>query len=271
MDHQVIPIESALTVKPGKTVRITRECLFCLAPFETTAALIGIGKGKFCSRPCAYGDQFKDSGTPAALAARFTTHVNINGPIPAHLPELGPCHVWIGATDDHGYGVVGFRGRGEKAHRVAFFLSEGRWPSPCGLHRCDNPPCVRRSHLFEGTKKDNSQDMAAKNRHGSAVHPERVPRGDRHGSVTKPESRATGDRSGSRKHPERRPRGDQHYSRTSPGLLARGVSNGCAKLTEDAVREIRASSERLSVLAARFSVTEAAVSMAKLRKTWNHI
>lgn len=71
------------------------------------------------------------------------------GPVPAHTPELGPCWGWTGTTNGSGYGTILECGRRSpllRAHRVAFFLAEGRWPEPCALHKCDNPPCVRRSN-----------------------------------------------------------------------------------------------------------------------------
>jgi hypothetical protein len=50
-----------------------------------------------------------------------------------------------------------------------------------------------------------------------------------------------------------------------------GERNGRHKLTEDDVREIRASHETQKVLAARFGVSPAAISMAKTGATWPHI
>lgn len=50
----------------------------------------------------------------------------------------------------------------------------------CALHRCDNPPCVRPSHLFPGTVPINNHDRHAKGRdavgdqNGSVLHPERL-------------------------------------------------------------------------------------------------
>lgn len=51
-------------------------------------------------------------------------------------------------------------------HQVAFFLEYGRWPDPCALHSCDNPPCCNGRHLFEGTVADNNADKWAKGRQG---------------------------------------------------------------------------------------------------------
>jgi HNH endonuclease len=101
------------------------------------------------------------------LAERFYKYVDEHGPI---MPKMTtPCHVWTGGKNKKGYGWfhMGSRRDGTKrpqlAHRVAFFIVHGRWPKNA-LHRCDNSPCVREDHLFEGTKGDNNRDMAAKGR-----------------------------------------------------------------------------------------------------------
>lgn len=65
---------------------------------------------------------------------------------------------WVGSKAD-GTGRMAF------AHRVAWELSTG--PIPEGmkvLHHCDNPACVRPSHLFLGTQVHNMIDMVAKGR-----------------------------------------------------------------------------------------------------------
>lgn len=51
-------------------------------------------------------------------------------------------------------------------HRLAFYFEHGRWPDNA-LHKCDNPPCCRPDHLWDGTKAENNRDMVAKGRHWS--------------------------------------------------------------------------------------------------------
>ena len=83
----------------------------------------------------------------------------------AKVDKSGECWTWTGARDPRGYGRLG---RGRKtlfAHR--FSWEEENGPIPNGLfvcHSCDNPACVRPSHLFLGTQKDNIRDMMSKNR-----------------------------------------------------------------------------------------------------------
>jgi hypothetical protein len=106
----------------------------------------------------------------------FWTKVDKAGPVPEHRPELGPCWVRAGARHSNGYIKLDFDGKYDYAHRLAWVLAHG--PVPDGLHvlhHCDTPPCVKAvadeygpEHLFVGTAAENSADMIAKGRSGSA-------------------------------------------------------------------------------------------------------
>lgn len=75
------------------------------------------------------------------------------------------CLVWPFARNAQGYGIVSSAEYGTTlVHRLAFRLANGRYPDPCGLHKCDNPPCYNPRHIFEGTITDNNRDMLAKGR-----------------------------------------------------------------------------------------------------------
>lgn len=94
----------------------------------------------------------------------------------AKADQSGTCWLWAGARDKDGYGqfkVTAAEGlyRQEKAHRVAFVLTYGPIrDNDMVLHHCDNPPCVRPTHLFLGDAGINRRDAASKGRIPSPTH-----------------------------------------------------------------------------------------------------
>lgn len=82
-------------------------------------------------------------------------------------PNSG-CWIWLGGTNEHGYGIIGLGHREDgvsKAHRVSYELYKG--PIPEGgniLHSCDLPACVNPAHLRVGTLSDNSKDCVSRGR-----------------------------------------------------------------------------------------------------------
>jgi hypothetical protein len=76
-----------------------------------------------------------------------------------------PCVEWDGYRNPAGYGQVRVDGVLWLAHRRVWFEVNG--PIPEGLivmHRCDNPACIRPSHLLLGTHAQNVADKIAKGR-----------------------------------------------------------------------------------------------------------
>lgn len=51
-----------------------------------------------------------------------------------------------------------------RAHRLAWKIFYGKMPKLWVLHKCDNPFCCKKDHLFLGTREDNIADMLRKNR-----------------------------------------------------------------------------------------------------------
>ncbi len=78
-----------------------RACEYCGKPFLAKPCIANRGGAKFCSRSCTNASKI----TP--LADRFWAKVNKDGPIPAHMPHLGPCWLWTGPpTRRRGIGQI---------------------------------------------------------------------------------------------------------------------------------------------------------------------
>jgi hypothetical protein len=80
------------------------------------------------------------------------------------------CWEWVGLAkvgpkNPAPYGMLGWRGKHSRAHRVAYEITNG--PIPAGamvLHRCDNSLCCNPKHLYLGNHAQNMRDMVARNR-----------------------------------------------------------------------------------------------------------
>ena len=95
------------------------------------------------------------------------------------------CIEWTGTKDKDGYGVIQKDGIKKKTHRAIWEYYHGDIPSGLNVcHKCDNPSCVKVSHLFLGTQKDNMQDMIKK---GRKVVNSKPIMGDKHWTKTHPE------------------------------------------------------------------------------------
>jgi hypothetical protein len=184
-----------------------------------------------------------DSITLEILRPRFWAKVS-------KTPE---CWLWIGSTNENGYGRLSLPGHRTKrlsvgVHRLSYVLHFGPISdSDCVLHHCDNPPCIRPDHLFIGTQQDNVADRTQKGRGWSYF----------------------------KAYPERRPRGAKHHTHKRPEAVARGERQGSAKLTDQQVLEIRAryatGAVSLRALARQYGLGSSQIYRIIQRKSWAHL
>jgi hypothetical protein len=105
-----------------------------------------------------------------AVAPRFWTKVNLNGPVPPHKPRLGKCWIWTASTSS-GYGKFKAGYKWHRAHRFSYecatgtVIATGDDPQDTSvMHLCDNTLCVNPRHLALGTHLDNVRDCVKKGR-----------------------------------------------------------------------------------------------------------
>jgi hypothetical protein len=195
------------------------------------------------------------------------------------------CWKWIGGTDQDGYGV--FNGevddiRYRRAHRYSFALHGKLDPGPKQvLHSCDNPSCVNPDHLFLGTVADNMADKIAKGR-------ARVLRGEESGPAKLSDRAALEILSDPRPYSQiaadygvtpstvasmKNRQSWRHLQvdvvkGSHRGAHRRGASD---KLTEQDVRQIRASPDAGKELAARYGVSPQTICGIRKLRTWKHV
>lgn len=75
------------------------------------------------------------------------------------------CWNWKAGFYPTGYGNFWMNGKPNGAHRIAYLLSGNELIDGMFIcHTCDNHKCCNPKHLFQGTPKENTQDMINKGR-----------------------------------------------------------------------------------------------------------
>lgn len=194
------------------------------------------------------------------------------------------CWGWKGATDKDGYPA--FKGEFDgvkynKAHRYSYARSYGEHPgSMLVMHSCDNPTCTNPDHLTLGTPQDNMRDKVAKGRM-------RVPKGENagHALLTEPQVLAIladprsyqeiaadyGVKASTIGSVKSRKSWSHLEAEVVKGNNRKGRRGISDKLNEQDIRDIRAGSEPLAVVAARYGISRQSVCDIRKRRSWKHV
>jgi hypothetical protein len=88
----------------------------------------------------------------------------------SRVKRTAKCWEWTGKCALKGYGksyIFWYTHNEQLAHRTSWIIHKGKIPKGKHvLHHCDNPKCVRPSHLYLGTNADNVRDKVKRGRTG---------------------------------------------------------------------------------------------------------
>jgi HNH endonuclease len=97
--------------------------------------------------------------------------------LPRIVETPSGCWEWQKYKNQLGYAEGGFRGRTWIITRLIYCATMGGFdPQLDVCHTCDNPGCVNPTHLWVGSRRQNSRDCIEKGRHYK-LHQDACPRG----------------------------------------------------------------------------------------------
>ena len=102
----------------------------------------------------------KHCTTPLDVVRFFTPKKNAQG-----------CRCWEGWRGVRGHARLSFKGKHYLVGRLVLEKKLGRKlrPGLQALHKCNNPPCIEASHLYEGTHDDNMRDRKSDGGYSTAA------------------------------------------------------------------------------------------------------
>lgn len=138
--------------------RASKNCELCGVSYERHKRFDRSqwAASRFCSRKCSGANaKIQNRIKAGSLREKFDA-----------LFSRGPgCWEWKGPIDGYGYGIIGHNCRRYRAHVLALEYDDRAVPEGgVACHHCDNPRCVRPSHLYPGTPADNVHDAQSRGR-----------------------------------------------------------------------------------------------------------